>query len=50
MRTGDVFTEENVRSIRPGHGLAPKYLNEVLGRRAACDIERATPLEWELVS
>jgi N-acetylneuraminate synthase len=49
IRAGEVFTEENVRSIRPGHGLPPKYLKDVLGRRAASDIERSTPLNWRLV-
>ena len=50
MKAGEVFTEENVRSIRPGYGLPPKFLKEVLGRRAARDIKRGTPLEWGLVS
>ena len=46
---GEVFTEANVRSIRPGHGLAPKHLSEVLGRYATHDIERGTPVSWEMV-
>jgi pseudaminic acid synthase len=50
VRAGDVFTAENVRSIRPGHGLPPKFLYEVIGRRAACDAERGTPITWELIS
>ncbi|MBN1994977.1 MAG: pseudaminic acid synthase [Anaerolineae bacterium] len=45
---GEVFTEMNVRSIRPGHGLHPRYLDEVLGRHAARDIKKGTPLQWEL--
>lgn len=49
MKAGDSFTEETVRSIRPGYGLPPKYLLEVLGRRATKDIERGTPLKWDLV-
>lgn len=49
IQAGEVFTEEHVRSIRPGHGLPPKYLPEVLGRRAAQDIERGTPLVWGMV-
>jgi pseudaminic acid synthase len=49
VKAGEVLTEEHVRSIRPGHGLAPKHLPEVLGRRAARDIARGTPLAWELV-
>jgi pseudaminic acid synthase len=48
-QAGQVFTEENVRSIRPGHGLPPRYLPEVLGRRAVQDIERGTPLAWHLL-
>jgi len=49
VRAGEVFTDENVRAIRPGDGLAPKDLARVLGRRAALDIERGTPLSWDLV-
>ncbi len=49
MKKGEMFTEENVRSIRPAEGLAPKYLGEILGRRAVCDIESGTPLTWELL-
>jgi pseudaminic acid synthase len=50
MRTGELFTEQNVRSIRPGHGLPPKYLNDVVGRQAALDIKRGTPLGWNLIA
>lgn len=49
VRRGEAFTAENVRSIRPGHGLPPKYLPEVLGRRAARDVAAGTPLAWELL-
>ena len=49
VRTGEPFTPENVRSIRPGHGLHTRFLSEVLGKCAACDIARGTPLNWELV-
>jgi pseudaminic acid synthase len=47
--SGEVFTSENLRSIRPGHGLHTRHLPEVLGRRAAHDIARGTPLNWDLV-
>jgi len=50
VKAGEVFTEDNVRSIRPANGLAPKYLREVLGQKAACDIERATPLDWKMIA
>lgn len=49
IKAGEVFTEENLRSIRPGYGLAPKYLKDILGKRATQDIEKGTPLSWELV-
>lgn len=49
VRAGERFTAANVRSIRPGHGLAPKHLPEVLGRIAARDLAPGTPLAWDLV-
>ena len=50
VKRGEVFTEENIRSIRPGHGLHTRHLPEVLGQNAARDIERGTPLSWDLVN
>ncbi|HOW96252.1 MAG TPA: pseudaminic acid synthase [Kiritimatiellia bacterium] len=50
MAAGAAFTERNVRSIRPGDGLPPKHLEQVLGRKAARAIARGTPLAWDLVS
>jgi N-acetylneuraminate synthase len=50
MKKGEVFTADNVRSIRPSHGLHTRHLVEVLGHGAARDIERGTPLRWDLVS
>jgi pseudaminic acid synthase len=49
VKAGELFTTENVRSIRPGHGLHTRYLDNVLGRRAAHDIQRGTPLSWDLI-
>jgi len=49
MRAGEVFTEENVRSIRPGYGLHTRYLPDVLGRKAKVDIKSGMPLKWEMV-
>lgn len=49
MKAGELFTPENVRSIRPGHGLCPKFYPDILGKRAKTDIPWATPLTWELV-
>lgn len=50
IRAGETFTEENLRSIRPGHGLHTRHLPELIGRRAARDISRGTPMTWEFVS
>ena len=50
VKAGEMFTAENVRCIRPGYGLYPRYLKEVLGRQAARDIKQGTPLSWELIS
>jgi pseudaminic acid synthase len=50
VKRGELLTAENVRSIRPGHGLHTRHLQEVLGQPAACDIERGTPLSWDLVT
>lgn len=47
MKSGEIFSEDNVRSIRPGYGLPPKYIDEVCGKVAACDILRGTPLKKE---
>jgi pseudaminic acid synthase len=49
LKAGDVLTNENVRAIRPGLGLAPKYLEHVLGRRVGRDVKRGTALWWELL-
>jgi pseudaminic acid synthase len=49
IKADEVFTEDNIRSIRPSHGLHPRHLDDVLGRRAAKDICKGTPLAWELV-
>ncbi len=50
MKAGDVFTEENVRSIRPGYGMHTRYARETLGRRAKADIKAGTPMCWEFIS
>jgi len=49
VKRGETFTAANLRSIRPGYGLHTRHLNDVLGKRATCDIERGTPLSWDLV-
>ena len=48
-KAGEKFSDENVRSIRPSSGLPPKYLKEILGKKAKRNIERGTPLSWDLI-
>jgi len=50
VKAGEIFTNKNIRSIRPGHGLPPKYLSNVIGRQAAQDLVKGTPLSWKHVS
>lgn len=49
IKKGERFTGENVKSIRPAQGLKPKYYKYVMGRTAACDINRGEPIRMELV-
>ena len=49
IKAGETFTEENIKSIRPGYGLHPKYLKEIIGKRARKDIEKGTPLSWDMI-
>lgn len=50
MKAGDIFTEKNVRSIRPGYGLRTKYLNDILNKTVSKDVKKGTPLSWDLIS
>ena len=47
--SGETLTDENVRSIRPGYGMHPKYLSDVLGKAATMDMKKGTPLKWEFI-
>jgi pseudaminic acid synthase len=49
IKKGQKITEENIRSIRPGHGLHTRYFDEVIGKNAVCNIKRGTPLSWDLI-
>jgi N-acetylneuraminate synthase len=49
VRAGEPFTAQNLRIIRPGHGLAPKFHQIAVGKKAARDIDRGTPLSWDLI-
>ncbi|MDD1752007.1 MAG: pseudaminic acid synthase [Methanotrichaceae archaeon] len=50
IRAGEAFTNNNVRSIRPGYGLHPRHLKEILGRHATRDFRQGTPLGWDMVA
>lgn len=45
LKEGDIITKENIKSIRPGYGLHPKYYNEILGKKINTSLDKGTPLE-----
>jgi pseudaminic acid synthase len=49
IKAGEIFTAENLRVIRPGLGLAPKYYEELLGKTAKTALKAGTPLTWDLI-
>ncbi|NFH68700.1 pseudaminic acid synthase [Clostridium botulinum] len=49
IKKGEKFTTDNVKSIRPGFGLKPKYINDVIGKTSNIDIEKGTPMEWRFI-
>lgn len=49
MKAGDVITEQNVRSVRPGYGLAPKYLPEIIGKKVNGDLTRGDRMQLEYI-
>ncbi len=49
MRKGERFTERNLRAIRPGSGLPPKYLDRLLGKSISRDVKKGTPMSWDLL-
>lgn len=49
IKAGELLTEQNLRPIRPGLGMAPKYYETLLGKRINRDVKRGTPMSWELI-
>jgi pseudaminic acid synthase len=49
LKEGDMITEDAIRSVRPGFGLAPKYKNKLIGRLVKKDLMKSTPVSWELI-
>ena len=49
IKKGETFTSDNIRSVRPGHGLHPKYMNDILGKEAKMDLKSGRPLGYNEV-
>lgn len=49
LRAGESITEDSIRSVRPGYGLAPKHLDSLIGRKVKTDVAFATPVSWDVV-
>ncbi|MCS6104155.1 pseudaminic acid synthase [Clostridium botulinum] len=49
IKKGEKFTEDNIKSIRPGFGLKPKYLEKILGKTANKDLLKGSPMEWKYI-
>ena len=49
VKAGEIITEENVKSIRPGYGMHPKYYDDILGKAFHRDHEKGTPLTWSMI-
>lgn len=49
LKAGDIITKENVRAIRPGLGLSPKYFDLILGKSIKKDVKKGTPVSWEIL-
>lgn len=49
IKKGEMFTEENVRSIRPGFGMKTKYIKDILGKTAKMDLKKGTPMDWKFI-
>ena len=50
VKKGEILTRENLRVVRPGFGLAPKYFEEILGRKVSCNIKKGVALKWKMVN
>lgn len=49
IKKGEIFTEKNVKSIRPGFGIETKYIKDIIGKTAREDIKKGTPMNWNLL-
>ena len=49
IKEGEIFTEKNVKSIRPNNGLSPKFLHSIIGKKASRNLMAGIPLEWDMI-
>ena len=49
LQTGDILSEQNIKSIRPGYGIAPKYLKDIIGKKVTKNIKKGTAFNWKLI-
>ena len=49
MKSGEIFTSKNLRRVRPGNGLLPKYYDLLLGKRVKFDVSKGTPVSWDMI-
>jgi len=50
LKAGDLLTRENLKPIRPGHGLQPKYYDIMLGKKVSKNVKKGTPVNWDLLA
>ena len=50
MKKGEIFTKTNLRIVRPGYGLPPKYFDIILGKKVATDVQKGTAVAWNIVN
>ena len=50
MKAGQIITKKNVKRIRPGHGLKPKFYEQIIGKKLIKDCTEGTPMSWDLIS
>ena len=50
IKKGEIFTEDNIRSVRPGYGLHPKHFRDILGKKAEDDLAKGTSLKWKYIN
>ena len=49
LKAGSIITKDNIKIVRPGFGLEPKYFDEILGRKVNCDVLQSTTVKWNVI-